>query len=83
MAGDLYELKSDESDSKPVVGNGTAGPANTKAVDPKIIQKEVKPFVKPKNAFDLTTTLPAPPNGFYFHKLNTENTEVNCDAFGT
>lgn len=80
LNGDVFELRSDDSESKPNVTNASAGTqAGAKTAD----LLEVKPFVKPVgNTLDTATSLPAAPNGFYFHKLNPENTEVTCDAFG-
>jgi hypothetical protein len=84
LNGDLYELKSDDSELKPdVTSVSPSTQTGVQAAEVNNTEKEVKPFVKPgNNAFDLATALPAPPKGFHFHKLNPENTEVTCDAFG-
>lgn len=84
LNGDLYELKSDDSELKPdVISVSPSTQAGAQAAEVNNTEKEVKPFVKPgSNALDLATALPAPPKGFHFHKLNPENTEVTCDAFG-
>ncbi|KAJ9106292.1 hypothetical protein QFC21_001437 [Naganishia friedmannii] len=73
LRGDLYELEANE-DNKPAVsedGIGENGTATKK-------QPEVKPFVKP----DALSSMPVPPNGYHFRKLNSDETEVTCDVFG-
>lgn len=84
LNGDVFELRSDDSESKPIVANGSSSTqAALKTGDHLAPPKEVKPLVKPDvNTLDTATSLPTPPQGFYFHKLNPENTEVTCDAFG-
>ncbi|KAJ9109863.1 hypothetical protein QFC19_001842 [Naganishia cerealis] len=75
VRGDLYELEADkENETKPlasgdgIIKNGTAAKKGREAA---------KPLAKP----DALSTMPSPPPGYHFRKLNPDDTEVTCDIF--
>lgn len=83
LTGDLYELRPDDAEQKPdATGVKTNGSVAPKAGTSKDSFKDVKPFRNAVQGLDVATSLPSPPVGYHFHKLNPEDTEVTCDAFG-
>lgn len=73
LRGDLYELEAHADDKPAVLGDGVDKNGTAAKGIP-----EVKPFAKP----DALSSMPTPPNGYRFRKLNSDETEVTCDVFG-
>jgi hypothetical protein len=82
LTGDLYELRPDEVEEKPNASKAKRNGLEASATMSNDTSQDVKPVRSVAQGLDVARSLPSPPIGYHFHKLNPDDTEVTCDAFG-